>query len=85
MKPLSIAEYWERLERHDRFYAWSEDKASYDDLIEEAKKLFHLSRLSEAHSQLYTTYWTATYRHVTMEGDEVQDIELPQDGMPEAA
>jgi hypothetical protein len=85
MRRLSIEEYWERLERHDRFYAWAESADEYDDLVREAKALFHLSRLSDAHSQLYTTYWTATYLHVSLDGDEVQDIERPMDGLPEAA
>jgi len=85
MIPLSIEEYWERLERHDRFYAWSSDSDRYSELAEEARRLFYLSRLSEAHSQLYTTYWTATYRYVDMIDDEIQDQQLPIDGIPEAA
>jgi len=85
MTRLSIEDYWERLERHDRFYAWANSADEYDDLVKEARTLFRLSRLSLAHSQLYTTYWTATFRHVSLDGDEVQDIDRPEDGIPEAA
>ena len=85
MKKHSIEEFWEMMERHNRFYAWAESTADYDTLAEESRRLYHISRLSEDHTQLYIAYWTATYLHVTLENDEVQNHELPQDGMPEAA
>ncbi len=85
MKRLSIAQYWEKLERHDRFYPWSESPEEYEASVEEARELFYLSRLSDDHAQLYTTYWTATYLHAALENGEVQDIDIPTDGIPEAA
>jgi hypothetical protein len=85
MTRLSIQDYWERLEKHNWFYAWIQDGEEYDEHATEAKRLFHLSRLSNKHGQLYTAYWTGTYLHVSMEGAEVLDIELPLDGRPEAA
>ena len=85
MRPLNILDYWKRLENHNWFYAWLEDKNEYDDHVSEAKKLFHLSRLSEQHAQLYAAYWTGTFLHTSMEGDKVLNVELPIDGRPEAA
>lgn len=85
MRRLNLAEYWERLENHNWFYAWTQDADEYDEHVAEAKKLYHLSRFSKRHGQLYAAYWTGTFLHASMEGDEVMDIEIPLDGRPEAA
>ena len=85
MRRLSIGEYWEKLEQHNWFYAWTEDAEEYGAHVAEAKHLFHLSRLSWKHGQLYTAYWTGTFIHASMDGDEVLDIEIPLNGRPEAA
>jgi len=85
MLRLSIEEYWEKLEGHNWFYAWTYGDDEYKEYVVEAKDLFHLSQLSWKHRQLYAAYWTGTYQHVSMEGDEVLDLEPPIDGKPEAA
>ena len=86
MTKPSIEEFWEMLERHNRFYAWVESTAEYDALVAESETLFDMSQTSEMHSQLYVAYWTATYRYARLGDDgEVQDTDIPEDGMPEDA
>jgi len=86
MELLSIEDYWERLERHDWFYAWREGDDGYAELVEETKLLFNLSRVSRLHHQIYTTYYRLMYADILVyENDHVGNLEIPHINKPEAA
>ena len=85
MTRLSLQEYWECLERHDWFYAWT-DGAEYAEHIVEAKRLWDLSKVSLYHGQLYSTYVRTMYTGLIMEDDDsVGNVDIPATNKPEAA
>jgi len=86
MAKTDLVAYWERLERHDWFYAFIEGTDEYAAAVHETKVLFALTSLSRRHAQLYTTYHTVMYAKMIMEDDEtVGNIEIPATNKPEAA
>lgn len=82
MPPISLEDYWERLENHDWFYPWSPD---YDLLKAESNELRRLSLLSYEHLELYTTFSRVMTWNIMLEGDDVLNAFQPTSDKPESA
>ena len=81
MPPISLEDYWERLENHDWFYPWS---PNYNALKAESKELQQLSRLSGKHLELYTTFSRVMIWNIILEGDDVMNASKPPSERPES-
>ena len=53
---MTLADYYDRLDRHDWFYHYTDDHRVWTQGADEADKLWALGRQSPAHAELYAEF-----------------------------